>query len=311
MSDFRLRVDAEFGVFLGTSYSEEVTFDVPLFHGTYGDLLLLLLHKGLQTRYLLGSPLQQTFLSILYNVSPFLKELGIQSVMGIFQLISFYSSPRWLLHDQDSFISLKLVLDSVMNVLTYKYEANAVLVFALLRQSKRYLDLSDRKLSDLLVKAEPRAEEAKGGKSEEEKKEPAWLPTEQWFEDNKAQLPLKAILGLLAHVSQKLEQAYLVYDATEAAVFKLLRRTSLIGVQEDILKFSFLHYATNPAIENWLSGYLWKIVYLKNSHLSLFVPGRVRYVEVRSKGTGNVSARTEESKGVEEKRIATEEAGKK
>eukprot|EP01022_Parablepharisma_sp_SALTPOND_P000859 TRINITY_DN105156_c0_g1_i1.p1 TRINITY_DN105156_c0_g1~~TRINITY_DN105156_c0_g1_i1.p1 ORF type:complete len:1100 (+),score=45.85 TRINITY_DN105156_c0_g1_i1:99-3302(+) len=253
-------IEAEFGTYLATPFSEEITFDLPLFQGSYGDLLILLLHRGLQTGYLIGSSLQQSFLSILYNVSPFLRNLTIQSVMAIFQLIAFYSSPKWLLKDSESFVPLKLVLDSVFNILTYNFESNSLLVFALLNQSKKYLKLADWKFSDLQ------------GETVGE-----WKPTEEWFNDHKAQLPLKPILGLLANVSAKMEQAYLVHEAREDEILALLKKTSLVGMQEDILKFSFLRYTTNPAIESWLSIYLWKIIHLKNSHIPLFISNRIRY----------------------------------
>jgi len=195
--------------------------------------------------------------------------------MAIFQLISFYSSPKWLLKDFESFVPLKLIMDSLQNILTYNFDTNSLLVFSLMNHSKKYLNLLELKFKDIY--SEPNEIQAKT----------EWKPTESWFNENRAQLPIKQILSILATVSLKLEQGYLVHDATETEIIYALKRMSIIGFQEDILKFAFLHYSPNPAIETWLSSYTWKIVYLKNCFMDLFVQSKIQYFEFSQPQTNN------------------------
>ncbi len=263
-------VDAEFGVFLGTAYKDSASFDFGAPKGCrYGDLLVLLMHKGLRQSHLVNSPLQQTFLSILYNVSPFLRELGPAPVEAILQLAAVYSDSRWLLRSEDSFTPLKLLLDAILHILTYKYESNAQLVMMLMRQTKQLFSLADSGF--------PHEEPLRRNEEEKSAAPAGWVPTAEWFSEQKTRLPLRPILRLISHAAQKVEQAYLIYNASEEAVLGLLRRTSVIGIQGDVGKFTFLRYASSPAIEDWLSGYLWKVTYMKNS--PMFVPGHIRYIE--------------------------------
>lgn len=69
----------------------------------------------------------------------------------------------------------------------------------------------------------------------------------------------------------------MIYEASELELLDVIKRTSLAGIQDDILKFAFLHYVSTPAVESWLSCFLWKIIYNKNTPLGIFYHQRVRY----------------------------------
>jgi len=196
-------------------------------------------------------------------------------------------SPNWLLNDSDSFLPAKIILDSIHNMLTYNFTLNPLLSFALLNQSKRYIAFLNAKLTDL-EKHKRKIEEDKLAKDDtledkeesEEKKDQNWRPTEQWLTENKNNLPLKQILSILAHVSNRLEKAYMVYEATESEVVEILHRISIIGVQEDILKFAPLKFMLTPELENWLSQFLWKTVFLRNYLINCFIIPRIKYIQL-------------------------------
>ena len=293
-------------------YEENVTFSLPLFHGRYQDLLILLLNKALCMRLLIDSNLQTSLLSILFNLSPFVKQINVQSVSALMQLIAVYTNPSWLLHDSDSFLPIKMILDSILNMLAYNYEENPLLAFALLNQSKKITRFAESKLRDL-TELKGKLEEVKFAnqdtdeeKEGEEKKEQPWTPTEQWYEESKKTLPLKPIIAILSHVSNRLEKAYIVYESTEAEILNLLKRISLIGVQEDVLKFAFMHFTIVPEIEAWLSGYLWKTILVRNFAAGIFVIDRVRYVVVKSSWTmAKETAKANETAELKEDQIVS------
>ncbi len=298
-------------------YEESVVFGLPLFQGRCHDLLILLLQKSLASPNTAAVSLQQSFLSILFNVSPFVKQISVQAATALTQLVGAYMSPAWLLKDSDSFLQLKIVLDSIFNILTYNYEENPMLALALMNQAKRYTKFSESHLRDV-TELKSRIEEAKFAsqdtdedKEEKEEKKVAgreqpWSPSEQWYEESKSHLPLKPLLLLLSHVSSRLERAYMVYEATEKELVDLVRRVSLVGVQDETMKFAFLHFDMTPELERWLDRYMWQVVYLKNQRMNMFHPGRVRYMLQSSAGAAPESKDQEEEEK-EIKKIEREE----
>jgi len=258
-----------------------VVYDLPLFYGRYSDLLILLLHKALKTPHLNTLTFRQAFLSILYNISPFVKNLVLQSVSALTQLVAYYISPSWLLKDADSFLPGKIILDSIVNMLSYSFSYNSVLVFGLLNQSRKYKAFMEMQLSEFVAlgKKEEDEKSAQRDTFEENKEEVKILPSEQWFAENKKSLHLQQLLQILAYVSNRLDECYVSEQPTEDKILKALKRISLVGAQDDILKFAPLRFVFNAETDYWIKRYLWKTIYNRNSHLFMFIEERIRYLK--------------------------------
>ena len=181
-----------------TEINERVSFDIPNFNGSYsyGDLLVLVLHRGLTTSYLIGSLLQNNFLFILYNISPFLRDLSALSVNSLFELVSSYTHPKLILRNKDGFFQIKLIMSSILNILSYNFETNALLVLELLNRKANFEKLFELHFNDI--------------KENMVKVSGTWKATDDWFNENKLQLPIRTILAIISTVLLKREQAYLI-----------------------------------------------------------------------------------------------------
>ena len=147
--------------------------------------------------------------------------------------------------------------------MTYNFDSNAVLILELLKQKEKFESLFELKLSDI--------------EGEFGRRTGSWKPSEEWFTENKSRLPLKSILDVIKIITAKREEAYLLYDATDEEIIRLIRKTSMIGLQEDTLKFAFYEYFPSSDIQKWISEYFWRTVYDKNMQVPLFIGKKIRY----------------------------------
>jgi hypothetical protein len=67
--------ERNFGVALNRSFQTRLPINLPLFHGTHADLLIIVLHKTVVNGYDKLETLYNCFLTIISNVSPYCKSL--------------------------------------------------------------------------------------------------------------------------------------------------------------------------------------------------------------------------------------------
>ncbi len=65
--------ERNFGVRLNKPYTATVPMDIPVFTGTHADLLVIVFHKIITTGHQRLQPLFDCLLTILCNVSPYIK----------------------------------------------------------------------------------------------------------------------------------------------------------------------------------------------------------------------------------------------
>ncbi|CAB4057947.1 Protein HID1 [Lepeophtheirus salmonis] len=69
--------ERNFGVRLNKPYTATIPMDIPIFTGTHGDLLIIVFHKIITTGHQRLQPLFDCLLTILCNVSPYIKSLSM------------------------------------------------------------------------------------------------------------------------------------------------------------------------------------------------------------------------------------------
>ncbi len=275
-------------MYLNTRYEGKTTFSIPMFEGQYNDLVIQLLAKALRTPQLSGTGLQREFLEIVGNISPFAKRLSIQSVGELMLLITVYTAPGVLLQGPThSFAGIKQLLSALVSMLTYNLSENPQLVLALLGQSKRLIKFSGGKLADMALPSDMH-----------------WSPTEQWYEEEVSQLALKPLLAIIGHVSASIERAHVSGEET-AALVEVVKRSSLVGVIDEVGKFEFARFDRyQPEVEAWIDRYLWQSIFAVQQGLDMFMVERVLYVQPYS-GGNQVQVRTQPRKE-EPKRVQDE-----
>jgi hypothetical protein len=84
--------ERNFGVRLNKPYSSKVPIDIPVFSGTYADLLIIVFHKLITTTGSRLHPLYDCLLTIIANISPYLKTLSMVSSTKLLHLIEVKGS---------------------------------------------------------------------------------------------------------------------------------------------------------------------------------------------------------------------------
>ena len=88
--------ERNFGVRLNKPYSVRVPMDIPVFTGTHADLLIVVFHKIITSGHQRLQPLFDCLLTIVVNVSPYLKSLSMVAANKLLHLLEAFST-TWFL----------------------------------------------------------------------------------------------------------------------------------------------------------------------------------------------------------------------
>lgn len=110
----KLSGDRNFGVALNRPYSLRLPVDMPLFTGTFGDLLVISLHKMIVNGSDKLAALYNCFLTIICNISPYCKYLSSISAVKLINLLQLFTSPRFFYANEGNYmyvLAYQLLLD--------------------------------------------------------------------------------------------------------------------------------------------------------------------------------------------------------
>jgi len=133
-----LSSERSFSVRLNEPYTAKIPLKVPTFTGTHADLMVLALHKVISD----GIPnessdaLVEMLLTVICNISPYLKALGLEACVKILSLTDRCSRPAYVFRSAFTHHSLIFLLELLNNVIQYQYEGNSMLVYSILRNQK-------------------------------------------------------------------------------------------------------------------------------------------------------------------------------
>ncbi|KAG5462194.1 MAG: high-temperature-induced dauer-formation protein-domain-containing protein [Olpidium bornovanus] len=152
-----LSTDRRFAVGLNTKFNGNATLPptlrLPAFSGSYADFLIIVSARGRSGTYLSCittihaiisktqnrlAELPPTYLTVISNVSPYLKNVSVVSSNKLVQLLAVFSSPRMLLADEENHLLLRYMLEPFDCIIRYQLTDNPHLVYALLRAQKRF-----------------------------------------------------------------------------------------------------------------------------------------------------------------------------
>lgn len=114
--------ERSFSVALNRPFSQRLPTDLPSFSGNHADLLIVTCHKLVVN----GSPKLHTmyncFLTILSNVSPYIKALSLVASVKLLGLFELFTTPRFLYAAPDNHHYCFMLLDIFNNIIQYQYE---------------------------------------------------------------------------------------------------------------------------------------------------------------------------------------------
>ncbi len=102
--------------------------------GTYGDVLILTLHKVIVDCGHRATALFPSLLTIIQNTAPFLKGLGLPAAQKLVRLLELFSSRRFLFSAPDNWGVTAQILDALNSAVRYQFESNTILVYLVVRR---------------------------------------------------------------------------------------------------------------------------------------------------------------------------------
>ncbi|KAL4098434.1 hypothetical protein QTP88_023048 [Uroleucon formosanum] len=135
--------ERNFGVRLNKPYTTTIPMDIPVFSGTHADLLIVVFHKIITTGHNRMQPLFDCLLTILVNVSPYLKTLSMVSSTKLLHLVDAFTTP-WFLFSSPSANHLAFFLLEIFNnIIQYQFDGNSNLVYTIIRKRQVFHSLAN------------------------------------------------------------------------------------------------------------------------------------------------------------------------
>ncbi|XP_037093597.1 protein HID1-like [Pollicipes pollicipes] len=135
--------ERNFGVRLNKPYTAAVAMDVPVFSGTHGDLLIIVFHKIITTGHQRLQPLFDCLLTILVNVSPYLKTLSMVSATKLLHLLEAFTTPWFLFSAPNNHHLVFFLLEIFNNIIQYQFDGNSNLVYTIIRKRQVFHALAN------------------------------------------------------------------------------------------------------------------------------------------------------------------------
>ncbi|GIZ04126.1 protein HID1 [Caerostris extrusa] len=126
--------ERNFGVRLNKPYTASVPMDIPVFTGTHADLLIIVFHKIITTGHQRLQPLFDCLLTIVVNVSPYLKTLSMVASTKLLHLLEAFSTPWYLYTSPSNHHLVFFLLEIFNNIIQYQFDGNSNLVYTIIRK---------------------------------------------------------------------------------------------------------------------------------------------------------------------------------
>ncbi|XP_038941599.1 protein HID1 isoform X2 [Rattus norvegicus] len=126
--------ERNFGVRLNKPYSVRVPMDIPVFTGTHADLLIVVFHKIITSGHQRLQPLFDCLLTIVVNVSPYLKSLSMVTANKLLHLLEAFSTTWFLFSASQNHHLVFFLLEVFNNIIQYQFDGNSNLVYAIIRK---------------------------------------------------------------------------------------------------------------------------------------------------------------------------------
>jgi len=135
--------ERNFGVRLNKPYSVRVPMDIPVFTGTHADFLVIVFHKIITNGHQRLQPLFDCLLTIIVNVSPYLKSLSMVAANKLLHLLEAFSTPWFLFSNATNHHLVFFLLEIFNNIIQYQFDGNSHLVYAIIRKRNIFHQLAN------------------------------------------------------------------------------------------------------------------------------------------------------------------------
>ncbi|XP_062298431.1 protein HID1b isoform X1 [Scomber scombrus] len=135
--------ERNFGVRLNKPFTLRVPMDIPVFTGTHADLLIVIFHKIITSGHQRLQPLFDCLLTIIVNISPYLKSLSMVTASKMLHLLEAFSTPWFLLSAPQNHHLVFFLLEVFNNIIQYQFDGNCNLVYSIIRKRTVFHQLAN------------------------------------------------------------------------------------------------------------------------------------------------------------------------
>ncbi|XP_069373964.1 LOW QUALITY PROTEIN: protein HID1b [Paralichthys olivaceus] len=135
--------ERNFGVRLNKPYTLRVPMDIPVFTGNHADLLIVVFHKVFTNGHQRLQPLFDCLLTIIVNISPYLKSLSMVAANKLLHLLEAFSTPWFLFSSTQNHHLVFFLLEVLNNIIQYQFDGNCNLVYAIIRKRNVFHHLAN------------------------------------------------------------------------------------------------------------------------------------------------------------------------
>uniref|UniRef100_A0AAF5DNA0 HID1 domain-containing protein n=1 Tax=Strongyloides stercoralis TaxID=6248 RepID=A0AAF5DNA0_STRER len=310
--------ERNFGVRLNKPYISKLWMDLPSFNGTHADLLIIVFHKLITAGNHRLQGLFDCLLTIIVNVSPYLKSLSMVAANKLLHLTEAFTTPWFLFSSPNNYTLVFLLLDVFNNIIQYQFDGNSNLIYTLIRKRQVFYEFANissdsvfikkniekKRIKDEKKKAEEKNKETCNTEllinimsdierptkisSENDNKDEEWIPTTEWVDSWKSKIPLQTINRLLQVLVPQVEKICIDKGLTdEKEILKFLQNGTLVGLLPVPHPIVIRKYQANAGTKNWFRTYMWGIIFLLNNDPPICYAflGMNRCVAIRYYGT--------------------------
>ena len=135
--------ERNFGVRLNKAFSAAAPTDVPAFAGTHADFMVLVFHRVITAGHQRLQPLYDCLLTIIVNVSPYLKSLSMTAASKLLHLLEAFSTPWFLFSSPQNHHLVFFLLEVFNNIIQYQFDGNSNLIYIIIRKRQVFHQLAN------------------------------------------------------------------------------------------------------------------------------------------------------------------------
>jgi len=135
--------ERNFGVRLNKPYTAAVPMDISVFSGSHADLLIIVFHKIITTGHQRLQPLFECLLTILCNISPYLKTMSMTAACKLMHLVEAFSTPWFLMANKTNHNLVFFLLEMLNNLIQYQFDGNSNLAYTMIRKRNVFHQLAN------------------------------------------------------------------------------------------------------------------------------------------------------------------------
>ncbi|KAI8621724.1 high-temperature-induced dauer-formation protein-domain-containing protein [Chytriomyces sp. MP71] len=278
--DYAVRLNAPFDA----STVGAAAKHLPIFsNGTWGDFFVLSIHTLVtSTSKTPIATLHETMLMTLSNISAYLKSLTVVTVNKLMSLFAVLSNPAFLVSSEANHKLIFYLVDLFNGCVQYQISGNSQLVYALVRNRARIVQLNELTFEDAMAElkkvreaklarasgglvgaaeaAAAPADEAKGKAVLENK----FQATAEWFNYWKSHLRLNILVTLVDALGPKIE-AFCLKEETndDKKAIDFLNSGTMVGLLPLPQPLFTRKFSYTEAVRVWFTSYMWGNIYIK------------------------------------------------